>query len=258
MFGRILAASVAALCLGIFACSTTVSATDPTGSSSGSNASTGGATGAQVDNCKEACNKMKFFGCNTADEQAACYSDCGSASASQIEVFVNCAGTSVCDPQCRTNITPKPANGQPPSGGGATESSCTTACNKLVSCSFIKVSDNAACLDSCQKDAYQYQIDCVNNTACTDIQTACGGGGSSSGGSTSGGIDAGDPLAAVSIMRCQSSCDELLADSCINPANQAACRAKCSATTADKRDAFSSCVAQSSCQDNGNDCYTAF
>ena len=254
MFGRTLAASVAALCLGIFACSTTVSGADPSGSSGGSSPSTGGASSADVDNCKDACNKMKFFGCNTADEQAACYSDCGSATSSQIEVFVNCAGTSVCDPECRTNITPKQSNGQPATGTGASESSCTTACQKLVSCSFITAGDTGNCLAQCEQDAYQYQIDCVNNTACANIQSACGG----SSGSSSGGVDAGDPTAQVSIARCQSSCDELFAQSCIMAADQAGCRAKCSATTSDKRDSFSSCVATSDCTENGNDCYNAF
>ncbi|MDB4942548.1 MAG: hypothetical protein JWP97_2082 [Labilithrix sp.] len=254
MFARSIAVLVAAASLSI-ACSTTVNGADGSSSgSSGASPSTGGASGPQVDACKEACNKMKFFGCNTADEQAACYSDCGTASAAAIEVFTNCAQTSVCDPACRTNITPKPSNGEAPKGTGASQSSCGTACQKLVDCSLIKLSDNAACQSACASDAYQYQIDCINNTACDSLEKTCGGGGSSGGGS-SGGSSGGET---TSVGACQVACDQLQAQSCINAADHAGCRAKCSATTTDKRDAFSTCVLQSDCTSNDNDCYKAF
>ncbi len=255
MVGRIFVA-FAALAIGALACSTTVNGAD--GSPGGSNGSSGGgATGAQIDSCKDSCNKMKFFGCNSAEEQAACYSDCGGATPAQIELFTNCAGTSICDPACRTNITPKPAGGGPVTGGGATASSCGTACDKLVSCSFVKVGDKAACLGACQKEAYQYQIDCVNNTECGKIQSACGGGtsGGDVGPGDDGGSAGGDP---ISIARCESSCDQLLFEECIDAATQSACRTKCSASTSAKRDTFSSCVTASSQCAAENACYAAF
>ncbi|CAN5924939.1 hypothetical protein BH11MYX4_BH11MYX4_55250 [soil metagenome] len=264
MSGRIFGALAALFVVSASAtaCSTTVNGAD--GSSGGSGPGSGGASSQQIDGCKESCNKMKFFGCNSAEQQAACYQDCGTATPSQIEVFTNCAGTSICDPACRTNITPKPAGGGPASGGGATASSCGTACDKLVACSFVKVGDKAGCLTVCQKEAYQYQIDCVNNTECGKIQSACGGGSSSSGGGSSGGGSSGGSSGGgsgtetISIARCQSACDSLHAQSCIDAANQAACRAKCTAQTTAKRDTFSSCVATSGACPEGNDCYAAF
>lgn len=251
MSGRLFVA-LAALSISA-ACTTVNGAGDGTpggGSSSGAVAST-----EQVGSCKESCNKMKFFGCNSAEQQAACYSDCGAANASQIELFTACAGTSICDPACRTSITPKPAGGGPVTGGGATPSSCGTACDKLVSCSFVKLGDKDRCLGVCQKEAYQYQIDCVNNTDCGKIQSACGGGTSGGEGGTgntgTGGADA------VSIGRCQGSCDQLLAEQCINVAGQAGCRARCTATLASKRDTFWSCVSTSTACAEGNACLSA-
>jgi len=197
---------------------------------------------------------MKFFGCNSAEQQAACYDDCGKSTAAQIELFTACAGTSICDPACRTNITPKPAGGGPVTGGGASPSSCGTACDKLVACSFVKVGDKANCLNVCEKEAYQYQIDCVNNTECGKIQSACGGG-SSGGSSSSGGSGGGE---AVSIARCQSACDQLRFTECFDAAAQSTCRAKCSASTTAKRDTFSSCMSTSTQCTTGNACYASF
>lgn len=260
MFGRLFVACLAFSGSALaFACSSSTAA-DPGGSSgsSGQNGpSTAGATSVQVDSCKEGCNKMKFFGCNSAEEQATCYSQCGSATPAQIELFTACAQTSICDPACRTNITPKPAPGAPaPTGSGGTPSSCSTACDKLATCSFIKTGDKAKCSSLCEKEAYQYQIDCINNTACDKMQSACGGGGSSGGGNVGPGGSGADQ---VSISQCQNSCDQLLFESCIDAAGQSACRATCSSSTTAKRDTFSSCVgtAIGECT-KGNACYEAF
>lgn len=244
------------------ACSSTNDASSGSSSSGASSGATGGASAQQVDACKEGCNKMKFFGCNSAEEQATCYDQCTKATPAQIELFTACAQTSICDPACRTNITPKPAPGQPAKGTGATASSCATACDKLVSCSYVKVGEKAACVSACEKEAYQYQIDCVNNNACDKLPSACGGtgGGSSSGGTSSGGTSGGtgDP-SALSIADCQSSCDQLLFFDCFSAAEQATCRASCTKATGTKRDAFSSCAksAGGECS-KANACYSTF
>jgi hypothetical protein len=255
---RLLFVSILALAGSVvFACSTTTDG----GSSSGSS----GSSSQQIGSCKESCDKMKFFQCNTAEEQARCYGDCEKATSSQIELFNACAQNSVCDPSCRTNIQ---AAGGTTSGGGASSDSCTTACDKLVSCNLIKVGDKTECLAICQKDAYQYQIDCVNATECSKLTTACGsigeGGGegtSSSGGSSgtttsSGGSSGSDSF---DIMRCQTACDSLQFFDCLDATEQSACRALCSSAAAAKRDTFTSCAngAGSDCT-NGQDCYSVF
>src|SRR5688572_14612768 len=85
---------------------------------------------------KRYCDKMKFFDCSSAEEQARRYSDCDKATPSQVEFFSGCAGSSICDPACRTSITPA---SQPKEGGGGSSSTCTSACEKLISCSFIAI-----------------------------------------------------------------------------------------------------------------------
>jgi hypothetical protein len=255
MYGRLFVACVAVSGAALAVACSSSTAADP--ASSGTNGTTSGGVAAsteQVGACKESCNKMKFFGCNSAEEQAACYDQCGKATPDQIQLFNACAGTSICDPACRTTITPKPAPGAPaPTGGGATPSSCTTACEKLVSCSFVKVGEKAKCNEVCGKEAYQYQIDCINNTACDKMQTACGGGG----GSTSGGTSSGGSPDAFSISQCQTTCDQLLFMQCVDAAGQSACRTACSASTTAKRDTFSSCVATSAGEcPAANECYT--
>ena len=71
---------------------------------------TGGASSAQTADCKKGCDKMKFFDCSSAEEQAKCYADCDSATPQQIEVFTACAENSICDHECRKSIVPKVTN----------------------------------------------------------------------------------------------------------------------------------------------------
>ncbi len=151
--------------------------------------------------------------------------------------------------------------------GGVGFSSCTTACDKLAMCSFIKVGDKDACAGACEKQAYQYQIDCINNTACDKMQMACGGnvntGGSSGPGGSSGtgGSSGSNPADVVSISQCEATCDQLLFSMCFEAADQSACRTACSAatTTTAKRDTFSSCVNASTGQcPQANACYSTF
>ena len=233
--------------LGIFvACSSSTT-------SGASPSSTGGATSAQIDQCHGSCDKMKFFACNSAEEQAACYQDCGKANPDQIQLFNACAESSICDPACRTNIVPKPADNKPVQGTGATASTCTTACKKLVTCSFIKVGDENACETECGKSAYQYQIDCINGTECGKIEKACGG--STEGGGPPGEVDAGD----ITVTQCQQACDQLLFFNCFNATDQSACRSTCASTTATKRQTFIACTnaAGPECS-SSQPCYTTF
>jgi hypothetical protein len=117
----------------------------------------------------------------------------------------------------------------------------------------VKVGDKAKCNDVCEKEAYQYQIDCINNNACDKMQSACGG----AGGGTSGGTSGGGSADAVSISQCQSTCDQLMFMQCLDPAGQSACRATCSASTTPKRDTFVTCVGTSAGECSAaNECYT--
>ena len=118
---------VAAAGVVVVACSTVTTGSGAPGG--------GGASGTQIASCKSSCDKMKFFKCNSAAEQARCYTECDAATASQIDIFTGCAGSSICDPACRTSIAPsQPAGGSggTTGGGGASAASCDQGCSKLV------------------------------------------------------------------------------------------------------------------------------
>jgi len=254
--------TLSAVTLACFACTVSTS-TSP----SSSPPTAGAASSAEVDSCKhEACDKMKFFGCNSADEQAACYADCDKATTSQIDLFRACAASSVCDPACRTNIAPAPAAGSSGGsgggsggGGGASASSCSSACDKLVQCSLIPVGAKDQCVSQCQTAAYQYQIDCVNSTACNAIKATCGDPTAGTGGGGGGGaIDSGLDDS-FSIQKCQTACDTLSFYSCISAADHQKCRDDCTTAAGNKRDGLSSCVNASAPEcAKAADCYSVF
>jgi hypothetical protein len=215
-------------------CSVTTTAAPGEGGSG-----TGGASSAQTADCKKGCDKMKFFDCSSAEEQAKCYADCDSATPQQIEVFTACAQNSICDPECRTSIVPKEKASS--GGGGASASSCGTACDKLISCSFIPVGAKAECNTRCAAEGYQYQIDCVNKNACGDIESKCGGissteEGTSSGGISSGGIPGPDPKA-----ECLDECDSVNFFDCTTVEKHSDCRDRCDSATTSSRDTFVAC-----------------
>lgn len=211
-----------------------------------------GAPAAEVGRCKNACDKMKFFKCSSAAEQAACYADCDSASASQIEIFTACAENSICDPACRTSIQPAE---RAEDGGGASAATCETACSKLVSCNFIPVGAKAQCNAECSTKGYQYQIDCVNSTACGEIVSTCGGG-TSSVEIEGGGDDDGDD---TKIAACFEECDSINFFDCAPVALHGECRERCTSASATKRDSFTSCSRSSGVNcENKAGCLEAF
>ena len=233
----------------------TAGCTTTTNSTPGSSG-TGGATAADTDRCKQSCDKMKFFGCSSADAQASCYADCGSATPAQIETFVGCAENSICDPECRTSVQPKEKAAA--GGGGATAATCTTACDKLVSCSLIPVGAKSECNAQCAEKGYQYQIDCVNGTACESIAKVCGGIGESSSSSTSSSSGSSgtseDPSAS-----CLAECDSINFFDCASVAEHSSCRDACTSASSSARATFTSCSKSSGVQcDRKKACLDAF
>lgn len=235
---------------GLVACSAQNSASAPSG---------GGASGAEVDRCKSSCDKMKFFDCSSAEEQARCYADCDKATSSQIQVFAGCAENSICDPACRTTIQPKdstPSGGTSSTGGsGASASTCASACDKLVSCNLIPIGKKSDCNTQCTASGYQYQVDCVNHAECSKIASTCGGASSGGGGTTN--VDASMPDPGV--FNCQSACDALNFSGCITADDHATCRSRCSTATSSARDTFSACTNTSAGEcDKGKACLDTF
>jgi hypothetical protein len=114
-----------------------------------------------------------------------------------------------------------------------------------------------ACLSACEKYGYQYQIDCVNNNACGDIQARCGSvnSGGSSGG-TSGGI--GDAGIDLDLTECQFDCDTLFGRQCITASEQSTCRSTCASNTGAARSTFMSCQQSAAECPAAHDCYSIF
>ncbi len=202
--------------------------------------STGVASAQEISDCQNGCDQMKFFGCNSSTEQASCYSECNGATETQINLFVNCAHSAICDPTCRNDIAPP----DPPAPTAVSSSDCASACTKAIACNFVPVGEQAACETACTQNAYQYQIDCVNNNACDAIQTACGFGSPSSGqapGQDAGpapDLDAGNTETPL----CQQSCQILLAVMCIDAPTQSACNALCASSSESQDQTFDQCV----------------
>lgn len=230
----------------LFACSS--SSDDSSGSDASADA---------ISACKEGCDKMKFFDCSSAAELAACHDDCDAASSKQIETFTACAENSICDPECRLQIAPKPEDGDdgPPKGSGASESSCQSACQKLVTCNFIRVGDEDPCVAACQKEAYQFQIDCVNGNECSKLKDACGADVETD--SPTGDADAGGTSDPFSEQRCKNACDSAKLFDCFDAAQHGECQDKCSAADETARDQYTSCVdtSGSECSEL-DDCYS--
>lgn len=216
-------------------CSTTLE-----GAPSGGSGGGGGASADEAARCKESCDKMKFFDCSSAEEQARCYADCDSATSSQIEVFTGCAENSICDPSCRTTIQPKADGQTSEGGGGASSSSCADACSKLVTCNAIPAAAKTACASECTAKGYQYQIDCVNNAECTEIESACGGGQ----GPADIDIDIGRPEADP-VEACLEECDSMSFFDCGTAASFTACRKACASADDEARDTFTACSSSS-------------
>jgi hypothetical protein len=213
-----------------------------------------GSSNQEISACKKSCDKMKFFECNSAAEMAACYSGCDSARSDDIELFVACADNSVCDPQCRIHIEPASP------GPVKTQSACGSACDKLVSCSVIRLGDKDACVAACEQYAFQSGVDCVLQTSCDQVVATCGvkldgSGGSSGGGGTTGGGGGTD----AGVVSCQSACDSLSFFGCLSAADHAACRDLCATAAADRRDSFTTCANANAVDcTRGDDCYTVF
>jgi hypothetical protein len=237
------AAFVAAAAVSTFACS----------SKSSSNAN--GATDLEVSQCHSGCDQAKFFNCSDANSLSICYDDCGTAAPSAIDKFNACSQDSICDPTCRGLIDP-PAKSSSSGGGGVGASDCNTACNKLITqCNFAPVGELNDCISQCQSQGYQYQIDCVNNNQCSDIQARCGSSTSGGGGTIDSGIST-DP----GVFECQGNCSSLHSQTCLTATELSTCNSDCSSITGAARSSFNTCVETANGADctAGYDCYTTF
>ena len=122
-----------------------------------------------ISSCHDSCDKMDGEKCGGTATKNQCYDDCDQATTDGISGFNDCATKSACDPSCRNKIA---GFGRVPTG--ASSDDCTKACTKLGMCGGVAPADVNACGTSCQKNSYQFQVDCVNNNDCTTVNAQCG------------------------------------------------------------------------------------
>lgn len=227
----------------------------------------GGAPAADQAECKEACNKLKFFDCNDAADHAACFLACESAPASGIELFVACVENDTCDPECAVDLEGQAGGegggGEEEGGGGGEEggtptSSCPDACNEYVAAGCVPPVDCAgfcSSLSGFEQEFVGYCVDrrdgCTLPAECEDALEGGEGGVSEEGGVGEGVGEVGgdDP-----IMACQGACDDMQFFDCIDEAQHASCRELCTTAATDDIDTFVSC--SFGCQDDA--CWTVF
>ena len=105
------------------------------------------ASEAEVDACKDACDKLKFFDCIDSGEHAQCWDACGRVDSDAIELFDACVSTDVCDASCFDQLV----DAQVPVGDDDDDDDdvgggpgCLTACNAINGACFEGSIDCAA------------------------------------------------------------------------------------------------------------------
>ena len=133
-------------------CSTTIEpkAAEPSG---GTN--TGGSGGGTiienpepkdpVELCQEGCDHLKFFGCLSADDQAACRALCPTAKEADRETFSACAATG-CDAACYKSLDPTFV----PKASEFEQKKCESACDGYKFFDCIGAAEHTACVDLCK------------------------------------------------------------------------------------------------------------
>lgn len=203
------------------------------------------ASAAEVRQCKDGCDHLKFFDCNDSSEQSRCYNHCEAASPSQIELFAACTDSDICDPSCSTNIEPAPdnENNNPPNSNNAA-SSCANACEALVADSCI---DPVNCSQACaQFSEVEKSVlvtceaardGCTPSSECSDL-----------GFDTTANNDNNNNTTTPQD-NCKAGCSTMATFQCIQSVDVSECRTICSTLDDDSASNFAACVNSGICED---------
>lgn len=196
-------------------------------------------TEAELKSCKDGCDHLKFFKCNDAQEQAACYENCGKATSSQIELFHACAMSDICDPQCSTNIKPLPDDVIPVVTG-----TCETGLASYIKDTCIASFDTVAACSSLTAIQKAIVVECLSKrTGCTlssDCQAL---------------FEEFSGKEETAQEKCQDACSTMKSFNCIGSADLVKCLDICEGLSDQKAKNFSTCVdADGICKDDS--CYT--
>ncbi|MEM9189741.1 MAG: hypothetical protein AAGF12_11230 [Myxococcota bacterium] len=214
------------LLAGLAACS---SDTNPRmGPGPGPGPGPGGASPTEIQDCKEACNQLKFFDCNDAVDHATCFAGCDAASSNSIEVFSACVRNDICDASCSLNIQPS-AGGEPiPNGSG-----CVDLCGQFLAEGCAPGISVAECGEVCRTDAAVVDYCLGRRSGCT-LPAEC-----------VEQVSAPDPAD-----DCRAGCEQLGFFDCITPTDVAACSTACGSAAPATLDQFVSCTSAGICQDD--------
>lgn len=193
----------------------------------------------QLGRCREACNKLKFFDCNTATEQAACYQSCDAASSDQIDLFEACVDASTCDPACSTNIRPE----SPPPVTSA--EGCIPLCESYLGDGCVPELSTADCAAFCADPDTQLaltycierRVGCALPEGCITIEDDVV-------------VTPPDPEAdpgADAFEACVEGCERLGALGCISPVDTAECSALCETADSSTQDRLVTCADAATC-----------
>jgi hypothetical protein len=211
------------------------------------NTSPSPATSQQIDECKSSCDQQKFFSCYDAAAHSVCLQNCGKANTDQADQFIRCVKVETCDAECSVELTkPPPVTGN--NGGG----DCPAACNKLVTCGYLKGDQATECPSHCGNLTSEEAaaLACINANSCADIPQKCGGE------DIDGPAPTDDPSQAVA--QCQSACSSLQIRSCIDATTATKCSTSCETASTSSAAAFNSCAFSAADCSGGAACYTGF
>jgi hypothetical protein len=199
----------------------------------------------QVRECKDSCEKLKFFDCNDSQDLANCFQACEAAGAPQIELFVACVDNDICDPSCSLNAQALPDEPDVVSGGGTSgsvtggdsknprstdmESLCLDACDDMKFFRCVDTQTHNDCRTDCRNSSDAIQEDfvaCVENGVCQD-------------GSCYGVLN---PEAnTADVLGCQATCDRMTFFDCLDSVDHSNCRAACEIAESAAVEAFKAC-----------------
>ncbi len=213
-----------------------------------------------VSDCKDSCDKLKFFDCADAQTHAACFTSCESASASAREKFVACVDNDICDPECLANLNDAAAGGSETGPSQSTEGGVvggTTTC--FDACSDFAADGCAPGIDCSSQcgmlsDAQQQQaIACLDARDGCELPPECGSYFEVTE-ETTGAADSTTGGPGGNVLQCESACDTALFNECIDALQQSMCHSVCQTASQASIEIFDTCVL--TCQDDL--CYGAF
>lgn len=167
------------------------SGSEPTTTSGGATGAPAGPTEAEIDRCRDQCDRLQFFDCIGSDLHAACWGYCADRPSDDLELFAACVGNTVpeCDPGCLERLGDASPPPEPEPEDPAT---CAEACNDFnLECPSEESPDCAGLCAQLPASAHDFAVDCFEEATLTcSVPEGCEiEGGEGEGGGEEGGAE---------------------------------------------------------------------